>query len=143
MNNSVETKKADVRRNIENVFGLATKKIKDIISVCPNWRVENVAIGYKGCRVDLDLMGIERYRELVIRYQAKIENFQEECFETDVPNCGSFALLDENDDLKYYAAIGDILNHKDMLSLLKETMVYYTNRFSELREEYRKLDQEA
>ena len=53
-----------------------------------------------------------------------------------------FELLEEKDNLKYYTAVGDILNHKDMLSLLKDTMVHFTNKFIELRKEYDELDKE-
>lgn len=143
MNNSVETKKAEVRKNIENMFESATKKIKDIISVCPDWEVEGIDLGYKSLIVHLNLKGVERDRDLVIRYQAKVGNIQEESFNTNVACCGSFDLLDANDNLKYYTAVGDILNHKDMLSLLKEVMVYFTNKIIELRKEYDKLDQEG
>ena len=142
MNNSVETKKAEVRKNIENMFESATKKIKDIISVCPDWEVEGIDLGYKSLTVHLNLKGVERDRDLVIRYQAKVGNIYEESFNTNVACCCSFDLLDANDNLKYYTAVGDILNHKDMLSLLKETMVYFTNKIIELRKEYDKLDQE-
>ena len=79
---------------------------------------------------------------MVIRYQAKVGNFQEESFNTNVACCGSFDLVEENDNLKYYTAVGDILNHKDMLSQLKEAMVSFTNKFIELREEFDKLDKE-
>lgn len=142
MNNSVETKKAEVRKNIENMFESATKKIKDIISVCPDWEVEGIDLGYKSLTVHLSLKGVEKDRSMEIRYQAKVGNIQEESFNTNVACCGSFDLLEANDNLKYYAAVGDILNHKDMLSLLKETMVYFTNKIIELRKEYDKLDQE-
>lgn len=142
MSNPVETKKAEVRKNIENMFESATKKIKDIISVCPDWEVEGIDLGYKSLIVHLNLKGVERDRDLVIRYQAKVGNLQEESFNTNVACCGSFDLLEANDNLKYYAAVGDILNHKDMLSLLKEAMVYFTNKIIELRKEYDKLDQE-
>lgn len=142
MNNSVETKKAEVVKNIENVFESATKKIQNIISVCPDWCVETVDSGYKSLIVHLNLKGVERDRDLVIRYQAKVGNLQEESFNTNVACCGSFDLLDANDNLKYYTAVGDILNHKDMLSLLKDTMVHFTNKFIELRKEYDKLDKE-
>nr|DAE77219.1 MAG TPA: hypothetical protein [Caudoviricetes sp.]DAX12372.1 MAG TPA: hypothetical protein [Caudoviricetes sp.] len=142
MNNSVETKKAEVRKNIEYMFDSATKKVKNIISVCPDWEVEGIDLGYKSLVVHLNLKGVERDRDLVIRYQAKVGNIQEESFNTNIACCGSFDLLDANDNLKYYAAVGDILNHKDMLSLLKETMVYFTNKIIELRKEYDKLDKE-
>lgn len=142
MNNSVETKKAEVRKNIENMFESATKKIKDIISVCPDWEVEGIDLGYKSLIVHLNLKGVERDRSMEIRYQAKVGNFQEESFNTNVACCGSFDLIDANDNLKYYTAVGDILNHKDMLSLLKETMVYFTNKLIELREEFDKLRKE-
>ena len=138
MKNSVETKKAEVRKNIENMFESATKKIKDIISVCPDWEVEGIDLGYKSLIVHLNLKGVERDRDLVIRYQAKVGNLQEESFNTNVACCGEFDLIEANDNLKYYTAIGDILNHKDMLSLLKETMVYFTNKLIELREEFDK-----
>ena len=88
------------------------------------------------------LKGVERDRSLEIRYQKKDGNFQEESFNTNVASCGEFDLLEANDNLKYYTAIGDILNHKDMLSLLKDTMVYFTNKLVELDKEYDKLDQE-
>lgn len=142
MNNSVETKKAEVRKNIENMFESAKKKIKDIISVCPDWEVEDIDLGYKSLIVHLNLKGVEIERDLVIRYQAKVGNFREESFNTNVASCGEFDLIEANDNLKYYTAIGDILNHKDMLSLLKETMVYFTNKLVELRKELDKLDKE-
>ena len=142
MNNSVETKKAEVRKNIENMFDSATKNVKNIISVCPDWEVEGIDLGYKSLTVHLNLKGVERDRDLVIRYQAKVDNIQEESFNTNVACCGSFDLLNANDNLKYYAAVGDILKHKDMLYLLKEAIVYFTNKIIELRKEYDKLDQE-
>ena len=142
MSTSVETKKEEARKNIENMFESATKKIKDILSVCPDWEVEGIDLGYKSLIVHLNLKGVETNRDLIIRYQAKVNNFQEESFNTNVASCGSFDLLDANDNLKYYTAVGDILNHKDMLSLLKETMVYFTNKFIDLRKEYDKLDKE-
>ena len=142
MNNSVETKKAEVRKNIKNTLESAKIKIINVISVCPDWEVESVSLGYKSLIVLLNLKGVERDRSLVIRYQAKAGNFQEESFDTNVASCGEFDLLEANDNLKYYTAIGDILNHKDMLSLLKDTMVYFTNKLVELDKEYDKLDQE-
>lgn len=142
MSNPVETKKAEVRKNIENKFESATKKIKDIISVCPDWEVECIDLGYKSLIVHLNLKGVERDRDLVIRYQAKVGNLQEESFNTNVACCGSFDLLDANDNLKYYTAVGDILNHKDMLSFLKEIMVFYTKKITGLKEESNKLDKE-
>lgn len=142
MKNSVETKKAEVRKNIENMFDSATKNVKNIISVCPDWEVEGIDLGYKSLTVHLNLKGVERDRDLVIRYQAKVGNIQEESFNTNVACCGSFDLLNANDNLKYYAAVGDILKHKDMLYLLKEAIVYFTNKIIELRKEYDKLDQE-
>ena len=142
MNNSVETKKAEVRKNIENMFESATKKIKDIISVCPDWEVAGIDLGYKSLIAHLNLKGVERDRDMVIRYQAKVGNFQEESFNTNVASLGSFDLLETNENLKYYTAVGDILNHKDMLSLLKETMVFFANKIAELRKEYDKLDKE-
>lgn len=131
MNTSVETKKAEVRKNIKNTLDSAKIKIKDIISVCPDWEVEGIDLGYKSLIVLLNLKGVERDRDMVIRYQAKVGNFQEESFNTNVASCGSFDLLDANDNLKYYTAVGDILNHKDMLSLLKDTMVYFTNKLDQ------------
>lgn len=142
MNNSIETKKAEVRKNIKNTLESAKIKIINVISVCPDWEVEDVSLGYKSLSVYLNLKGVERDRSLVIRYQAKAGNFQEESFDTNVASCGEFDLLEANDNLKYYTAIGDILNHKDMLSMLKDTMVYFTNKLVELDKEYDKLDQE-
>ena len=141
MNNSVETKKAEVRKNIKNTLESAKIKIINVISVCLDWEVEGVSLGYKSLIVLLNLKGVERDRSLVIRYQAKAGNFHEESFNTNVASCGEFDLIEANDNLKYYTAIGDILNHKDMLSLLKDTMVYFTNKL-ELDKEYDKLDQE-
>ena len=142
MNNSVETKKAEVRKNIKNTLESAKIKIINVISVCPDWEVEYIDLGYKSLSVYLNLKGVERNRSLVIRYQKKDGNFQEESFNTNVASCGEFDLIEANDNLKYYTAIGDILNHKDMLSLLKDTMVYFTNKLVELDKEYDKLDQE-
>jgi hypothetical protein len=142
MNNSIETKKAEVRKNIKNTLESAKIKIINVISVCPDWEVEYINLGFKSLNVRLILKGVERDRSLEIRYQKKDGNFQEESFNTNVASCGEFDLLEANDNLKYYTAIGDILNHKDMLSLLKDTMVYFTNKLVELDKEYDKLDQE-
>ena len=142
MKTSNELRKNEIENEVKNLFKSAKKKIKDIISVCPDWEVEDIDLGYKSLIVHLNLKGVERERELVIRYLAKIGNFHEESFNTNVSSCGRFDLLDENDNLKYYTAIGDILNHKDMLTLLKETMVYFANKIAELRKEYDKLDKE-
>ena len=142
MNTSVETKKAEVRKNIKNTLDSAKIKIINVISVCPDWEVEYIDLGFKSLNVCLNLKGVERNRSLVIRYQKKDGNFQEESFNTNVASCGEFDLIEANDNLKYYTAIGDILNHKDMLSLLKDTMVYFTNKLVELDKEYDKLDQE-
>lgn len=142
MNNSVETKKAEVKKNVKNTLESAKIKIINVISVCHDWEVEYVDLGFNSLNVRLNLKGVERDRSLEIRYQKKDGNFQEESFNTNVASCGSFDLLDANDNLKYYTAVGDILNHKDMLSLLKETMVYFTNKLIELREEFDKLRKE-
>ena len=142
MNNSVETKKEEVRKNIKNTLESAKIKIINVISVCPDWEVEYIDFGFKSLNVCLNLKGVERNRSLVIRYQKKNGFFQEESFNTNVASCGSFDLLGANDNLKYYTAVGDILNHKGMLSLLKDSMASYTNLIIELRKEYDKLDQE-
>ena len=142
MNNSVETKKAEVKKNVKNTLESAKIKIINVISVCHDWEVEYVDLGFNSLNVRLNLKGVEIDRSLEIRYQKKDGNFQEESFNTNVACCGSFDLLDANDNLKYYTAVGDILNHKDMLSLLKDTMVYFTNKLIELREEFDKLRKE-
>lgn len=143
MNNSVETKKAEVSKNIDNMFKSATKKIKWLILIiCSDWCVEDVSFGHKSLTVRLKLKGVEKGRRIEIRYQVKVGRLHKESFTTNVASCGSFDLLDANDNLKYYTAVGYILNHKDMLSELKATMAFYTKKFTELDEEYDKLDKE-
>lgn len=51
MNNSVDAKKEEVRTNIENMFESAKQKIKDLMSVCPDWWVESVSLGYTTSRL--------------------------------------------------------------------------------------------
>lgn len=135
MNNSVETKKEEVVKNIKNTLESAKIKIINVISVCPDWEVEHIDFGFKSLNVCLNLKGVERNRSLVIRYKKENGLFQEESFNTNVASFGEFDLIEANDNLKYYTAIGDILNHKDMVSLLKETMVYFTNKLIELCED--------
>lgn len=142
MNNSVETKKEEVRKNIENMFESAKLKIKDLMSVCPDWWVESVSLGYKSLKVSLKLKWVAKDMRMEIRYQAKVGRIHEESFETNIATCGNFALLENSDELVYYTAVGDVLNHKDMLSFLKEIMVSYTKKITELKEEYDKLDKE-
>ena len=72
MNNSVETKKAEVRNNIKNTLESAKIKIINVISVCPDWEVEYIDFGFKSLNVCLNLKGVERNRSLVIRYQKKM-----------------------------------------------------------------------
>ncbi len=133
MNTSVETKKNEVRNNIENMFESATEKFKDIIAVCPDWEVEDVDVSYASILLYLKLKGVESSRQIEVRYQAK-GRWQDESFETNVAACGSFDLLEASDNLKYYTAVGSILSHKDMLSSLKEAMAYYTRKIADLRE---------
>ena len=142
MNTNIETKKKDVFANIKKMLESATKKIKNIVAVCPDWEVADVYPGYKSLVVYLELKGVQN-RRMEIRYQAKLGNWQDEAFETNVSACGSFDLLQSNDNLKYYTAVGDILNHKGMLSLLKDTMVFYSEAIAKLRNEYDKLGEEA
>lgn len=71
MNNSVETKKEEVRKNIKNTLESAKIKIINVISVCPDWEVEYIDFGFKSLNVCLNLKGVERNRSLVIRYQKK------------------------------------------------------------------------
>ena len=141
MTASVETKKVELRNNIKNMLESATNKVKSIVSVCPDWEVTDVCPGYKSLIAYLELKEVQN-RRLEIRYQAKAGSWQDEAFETNVASCGSFDLLQTSDNLKYYTAIGDILNHKDMLALLKETMVFYSEEITKLRKEYDKLEEE-
>lgn len=138
MNNSVETKKEEVRKNIKNTLESAKIKIINVISVCPDWEVEYIDFGFKSLNVCLNLKGVERKQKPGNSLPEKNGFFQEESFNTNVASCGEFDLIEANDNLKYYTAVGDILNHKDMVSLLKETMVYFTNKLIELREEFDK-----
>lgn len=142
MNNSVDTKKEEVRKNIENMFESAKLKIKDLMSVCPDWWVESVSLGYKSLKVSLKLKWVAKDMRMEIRYQTKVGRFNEESFSSNVECYGNYDLLEENDNLTYYTAVGDVFNHKDMLSVLKEIMVFYTKKITELREEYNKLDKE-
>lgn len=143
MDYSVDTKKEEVRKNIENMFESAKQKIKDQMSVCPDWWVESISLGYKSLKVSLKLKWVAKDMRMEIRYQSKVGNIHAESFETNIATCGNFDLLEENDNLTYYTAVGDILNHKDMLSTLKEIMVFYTKKITELREEFNKLDKEG
>lgn len=91
MRNPIETKKDEIRKNFENIFESATKKIKDIISVCPNWEVDYVDLGYRSLILHLKLKGVEKYRSMEIRY--KVDKDQQESFSTNVACCGSFCLI--------------------------------------------------
>lgn len=133
---SVEKKKEEVRKNIENMFESATKKINEIISVCPDWQVDDIDLGYRSLTIHLKLKDVNIERNLDIRYDVKTGKPHKESFTTNVECCSTLNLIETNDYLKYYMAIGDILNHKDLLSLLKETMAYFLSKLMVLVEKY-------
>ena len=136
MSTSVETKKEEALKNINNMFDSATNKIKSIISVCPDWQVDDIDLGYRSLTVRLRLKYVNIERKLDIRYGVKSGDPHKETFTTNVECCGTLDLLETNAHLKYYMAIGDILNHKDLLSLLKETMAYFFSKLMVLVEKY-------
>lgn len=140
MSNSIDTKKDEIRKNFDNMFESAKKKIKSIISVCPDWDVDDIDLGYRTLIVHLELKGSEKYRSVEIRYN--VGKDLQESFSTNVACCGRVDLMEANDNLKYYTAVGDLLNHKDMLSLLKETLAFFTNKYIELDKEFDKLNSE-
>ena len=88
----------------------------------------------------MELKGAEKYRSMEIRYN--VGKDLQESLSTNVACCGRFDLMEANDSLKYYTAVGDLLNHKDMLSLLKETLAFCTNKYIELDKEFDKLNSE-
>ena len=141
MNKSIEARKNEIQNDIQDILKSALFRIKKVIGVCPQWEVLDVSSGYNSMIVVLKLEGVETDRNIQIRYQAKTKR-QDEFFETNVAACGSFDLLKDSDSLKYYTAIGELLNHKDMLSLLKDYMAFYTTAIVEFEKELNKLEED-
>ena len=85
--------------------------------------------GYKFLTVRLTLKGSRGFN-LDITYRKK-SCFQREGLFTNVSTCGDFNMIEPNDNLKYYSAVGSLLSNRDMLAALKDTMQSCEAKFEE------------
>lgn len=113
---SVENKK----QVFENLIAETGESIKNVLNACPSWELKYVSPGYKSFTVKLTLKGSEGFN-LDITYRKK-SCFQREGLFTNVSTCGGFNMIEPNDNLKYYLAVGNLLSNHEMLAALKDTM---------------------
>ena len=128
MTTSVENKK----QAFENLLAETGEIIKNVLSVCPSWELKYVDPGYKRLAIKLTLKGSVGYY-LDISY-CKKSCFQGEGLFTNVSTCGGFNMIEQNDNLEYYLAVGSLLSNHDMLASLKETMQAYENKFEKFND---------
>lgn len=50
---------------------------------------------------------------------------------TNVCACGGFNMIEPNDNLKYYSAVGSLLSNREMLAALNNTMQSCEAKFEE------------
>ena len=142
MNNSVETKKAEVRKNIENVFESATKKIQNIISVCPGWKFVNVQNSRNQVKVKFAL-ACDENRELTVVYNECKCGFHGNVeFTTEIDAASSIDIDSANCKAMYYIALGSFLSNKDLQDKLQSEMKSFLHNVETKYNEYNKLDQE-
>ena len=122
---SVENKK----QAFENLITETGESIKNVLDACPSWELKYVNPGYKSLTVKLTLKGSEGFN-LDITYR-KNSCFQGEGLFTNVSTCGGFNMIESNDNLKYYLAVGSLLSNHEMLAALKDTMLSCEAKFEE------------
>ena len=122
---SVENKK----KFFESLIAEAEKNIKYVLSVCPSWELKYVNPGYKRLTIKLTLKGSEGFN-LDITYRKK-SCFQDEGLFTNVCARGDFNMIEPNDNLKYYSAVGSLLSNREMLAALNNTMQSCEAKFEE------------
>lgn len=122
---SVESKK----QTFENLITETGESIKNVLNACPSWELKHVIPGYKFLTVRLTLKGSRGFN-LDIAYRKK-SCFQREGLFTNVSTCGGFNMIEPNDNLKYYSAVGSLLSNRDMLAALKDTMQSCEAKFEE------------
>ena len=122
---SVENKK----QAFENLITEAGESIKDVLNAYPSWELRYVNPGYKSLIVRLTLKGSEGFN-LDITYRKK-SCFQGEGLFTNVPTCGGFNMIEPNNNLKYYSAVGSLLSNHEVLMALKDAMQSCEAKFEE------------
>lgn len=122
---SVENKK----QVFENLIAETGESIKNVLNACPSWELKYVNPGYKRLTIKLTLKGSEGFN-LDITYRKK-SRFQDEGLFTNVCACGGFNMIEPNDNLKYYSAVGSLLSNREMLAALNNTMQSCEAKFEE------------
>lgn len=103
----------------------------DVFRVANSWEVSLVNFGYKSARVTLVLKEHPGYTlDIVYNGMGKKDEF-----DTNVAALGSFDILNSSEAVLYYIAVGKLLEHKDLLADLKQTMKEYIAKMKEIEKE--------
>ena len=138
MNTAIENKKNEVKNNVKKLFESFEKEAKTTLAVCPKWEVLNVDIYAVGSDVTL-LLKESKEVKMKISYKKGRGNIKES-FETNVSAYGSFNPLTDNVISNYYTSVADIIQHKDMLTMLKNIMQASIDCLAAYYKEYETLE---
>lgn len=141
MNTSVETRKEELKNEMDNLFWSFEKDAENLMTVCPEWKAAYTGCSASSATIRLSLASNERYT-IEIRFCKECGQWQKEEFSTNVAATGSFDMLDANGNANYYIAVGNLLSKTEMLSKLKAAMKNLVEKIGALRDEYRKLCKE-
>lgn len=134
MKTAVETRKEELKNEMDGLFESFKKDVENLMSSCPEWKVTRADGGAWSAIIYLALTSNEHHT-IEISFWAKNE-WQEEKFTTNVAAIGSFDMLDAGGDGHYYIAVGSLLSKTDILSQLKTRMKGFVEKVRALREEY-------
>lgn len=134
MKTAVETRKEELKNEMDGLFESFKKDADDLMISCPEWKVTRADGGAWSAIIYLALAS-NKHHTIEIRFQAK-DAWQEEEFTTNVATIGSFDMLDAGGDGHYYIAVGSLLSKMETLSQLKTIMKGFVEKVRALREEF-------
>lgn len=141
MNASIETRKEELKNEMNNQFESFKKDAENLMAACPEWKVADTECSAQRATIYLILASNE-HRAIEIRFCKGCGQWQEEEFSTNIAAMGSFEVLDANGNANYYIAVGNLLSKTGMLSKLKAAMKDFVDKAYALRIEYEKLGKE-
>ena len=141
MKTTVESRKEELKNEMNNLFESFKKDTEILMVACPEWKVVDTGCGALSATIYLTLASNER-SAIEIRYCKECGRWQKEELSTNIAAMGSFDVLDTNGNANYYIAVGILLSKTEMLSKLKAAMKDYVDKVYALRKEYENLAKE-
>lgn len=136
MNIESNDKKEEIKKQVNNLFGVFEEVAKLNIAVCPEWKVTGVRITDESAEISICLKECnDLYMKIVCNKSGEKESFQ-----TNVMGYGYFDLFEDSNVANYYCSAADVIQHKRMLKTLKDYMASSINIYNTFHKEFNSLE---